>query len=449
MRPQGVVVIVGRPNVGKSTLFNRLTRSRRALVHDRPGVTRDRIFGEARRPGGSRVTLIDTGGLLLVDEDQWVPLIRGQAEEALKGADAVLFVVDGHSGIIPEDSDIADYLRNLGVPTVVIVNKADRRDVELQAHEFYALGHGEPISISAEHGTGLAELWEALEPHLEDDDEGWEDEDKPGRHDPDRPIQVAIVGRPNVGKSSLLNRLVGETRVLVSQTPGTTRDVVDVIVEEGGQQFCFLDTAGIRRKGKTERGPEVLSVVVARRHLERADIALLLVDASEGVGRQDAHVAGYAWDTGRSMAIVFNKWDLIEDREERRQELEDDIAQQMKFLRTAPTVYLSALTGRGVHRLLPIVQDLNSSARLRIPTPELNRVLHDAWERRPPAMDGRAAPKLFYATQVKTGPPSFILFTNLHKQPHFSYMRYLENVMRDTFRLAGVPIRVMIKRRKS
>jgi GTP-binding protein len=438
-----VVVVVGRPNVGKSTLFNRLTRSRRALVHDHPGVTRDRIFGEAERPGSGAVTVVDTGGLLMEDEDTFVPLIRGQAESAIRDGDVVIFLLDGEAGPIPEDREIADYLRGLGVPVVPVVNKGDRKGVELQSHEFHSLGLGEPVVISAEHGVGMDILWDALDPHLppiekdEDTDAAVGDE-----------IPVAVIGRPNVGKSSLINRLLGDERLLVSEVSGTTRDAIDTILEKDGVRYQFVDTAGIRRKGKTDRGPEVLSVVMARRYLERADLCLVVVDADEGITKQDAHVAGYAWEAGRGVILVVNKWDLIDDRALGRERLEHQAGQHLKFMRHAPRVYLSALDGKGVHRLFPAMQNLHRAYRRRPSTTDLNRIVKEAWESRPPAMAGKKAPRLYYCSQVRHSPPNFVLFTNLPKNPHFSYMRYLENVLRKALGLDGVPFRVIIRGRE-
>ncbi len=439
------MVIVGRPNVGKSTLFNRLTKSRKALVHDLPGVTRDRIIGEARIPGGRTCTVVDTGGLLLDDEDRWIPLIRSQAMSAVDTADVVLFLLDGDAGPIPEDREIAEVLRKRDVPVVVAVNKSDRRGVELQAEEFYRLGLGTPIAISAEHGMGIAELWEAIEEHLGPADESPDEAVEPA---PDE-LRVTIIGRPNVGKSSLLNRLVGDERVLVSEVPGTTRDAVDVVLQRDQTRIRFVDTAGIRRKGRTDTGPEVLSVVQARKSLERAQICLVVIDAVEGVTRQDAHVAGYAWEAGRAIALVINKWDLIEERADAARALEDALDRELAFARSAPRVFVSALTGRGVGRLFPLMNDLRNAYQRRPSTSELNRVLRAAWQRRPPSSAGRKEARLYYASQLRHPPPSFLLFTNQTGPLHFSYLRYLENSLRDTLGLAGVPIRVMIRGRDS
>jgi GTPase len=438
-----VVVIVGRPNVGKSTLFNRLTRSRRALVHDLPGLTRDRIVADAPWPGGGVVTLVDTGGLLLDDEEGYIPFIRAQAKTAMAGADAILLVLDGAAGPIPEDRDIAALVRSLAVPVVPVVNKSDRAEVELQAAEFFNLGLGEPVVISAEHGMGIAELWEALEPHLQA-----ETAEAEAPEADESTIETAIIGRPNVGKSSLLNRLVGQPRTLVSEVPGTTRDAVDVVLERDGQRYLFVDTAGIRRKGRTDRGPEVLSVVMARRYLERADICLILVDAGEGVTSQDAHVAGYAWEAGRALGIVVNKWDLVANRAQARRDFEDQVEQRLKFAQSAPLAFVSALTGQGVHRLFPLLGSLHAAFRRRVATADLNRVLHEAWARHPPSVAGKKEPKLFYALQVQDGPPVFVLYTNFATGVHFSHLRFLENTLRDAFDFAGVPIRVIIRGRK-
>ncbi len=440
-----MVVIVGRPNVGKSTLFNRLTASRRALVHDRPGMTRDRIVGEARRPGGGVVTVVDTGGILVGagdPGDRWLPLIREQAEAAIDAADAVLFVLDAMAGVIPEDEEIAGYLRSRGRPVVVVVNKADRAGAELAAQEFHRLGLGDPVPISAEHGRGVAELWEALEPLLPPavETEAAEDEREEAR--------VAIVGRPNVGKSSLLNRIAGEPRALVSEVPGTTRDAVDVVVSAGGRRFRFVDTAGIRRKGRTVRGPEVLSVVMARKQLERAHLALVVVDASEGITAQDAHVAGYAWEAGRGVVLVVNKWDLVRGDAAADGRLRRGIEQHLRFLKGVPVVRLSALTGLGVGRLWPAMGRVHAAAVRRVTTADLNRAVRAAWEARPPSVRGRREPKLFYAAQVGSSPPRFVLFSNLTERVHFSYLRYLENALREAFHLDGVPVKVMIRGRQ-
>jgi GTP-binding protein len=437
-----VVVLVGRPNVGKSTLFNRLTRSRRALVHDLPGVTRDRIVAEAESPEGAVVTVVDTGGLLLEGGDAFVPLIRAQAEAALRDASAAVLLLDGATGPVPEDQEIAQYLRSLEVPVVPVVNKSDRSEVGLASHEFFRLGLGEPIPVSAEHGLGIDELWDALSVYLLDEAGSAQPDatDEPG-------CNVAIIGRPNVGKSSLLNRLVGEERALVSEIPGTTRDAVDVLLQGDEATYRFVDTAGIRRKGRTDRGPEVLSVVMARRQIERAQVCVLVIDVTEGVTRQDAHIAGYAWDEGRALAIGVNKWDLVEDRANTRAEVLDQIAQSMKFVRDTPVLFFSAKTGRRTHQLLPTLDGLAERHSARFPSAELNRAVRSAWDRQPPTGVGKREPKLFYATQVNSRPPTVRLFTNVHSAAHFSYLRYIENSVRSAFDLSGVPLRVTIKGR--
>jgi GTP-binding protein len=355
----------------------------------------------------------------------------------------VILLLDGDAGPIPEDRETSGYLRGLGVPVVPVVNKGDRKGVELQAHEFHKLGLGEPVVISAEHGVGIDLLWKALEPHLPPPDEE-EDADGAGGDE----IPVAVIGRPNVGKSSLVNCLLGDERLLVSEVSGTTRDAVDTILEKDGVRYQFVDTAGIRRKGKTDRGPEVLSVVMARRYLERADLCLIVVDADEGITKQDAHVAGYAWEAGRGVILVVNKWDLIEDRAQGREKIEYQASQHLKFMRHAPRIYLSALNGKGVHRLFPAMQKLHHAYRFRASTNDLNRILQEAWESRPPPMAGKRAPRLYYCTQARQSPPHFVLFTNLPKSPHFSYMRYLENVLRKALGLDGVPFRVIIRGRE-
>jgi GTP-binding protein len=438
------VVIVGRPNVGKSTLFNRLTRSRRALVHDLPGVTRDRIVGEAQWRDRT-ITVVDTGGLVFGgDDDAFVPLIRSQADAAIRQADAVVLLVDGESGLMPEDDEIAVWLRTVQVPVVLAVNKSDRGTTEHQANEFFRLGFDAPVLVSAEHGRGIDDLWHALAPHLHEVVEDECDEVV----DPTE-ARIAIIGRPNVGKSSLLNRLVGDDRSLVSDVAGTTRDTVDVLLEREGRRFRFVDTAGIRRKGRTEKGPEVLSVVMARRALERAHVCVLVVDAQEGFTRQDVHVGGYAWEAGKALALVVNKWDLVEGREVARKRLEEQVAQHMKFASHAPAVFLSALTGRGVQRLFPVMAALHDARGQSVTTATLNRIIREAWQRNPPSVRGRKEPKFFYASQIQSSPPTFVLFTNLVEELHFSYRRYLDNVLRETLGLEGVPVRVMIRGRKN
>jgi len=433
------IVIVGRPNVGKSTLFNRLTRVRRAITHDLPGVTRDRIAGDARRPGGGTAVIVDTGGFE-AESDAPIPVqIRKQALMAVEGAAAVVLVVDGQSGLIPADEELAAALRHTGRPTVVAVNKGDRRDAQLAADEFSALGFPQ-VTVSAEHGGGISALWEELEPLLPPAQE----QAKPAEE-----LAIAIVGRPNVGKSSLLNRLLGEERVLVSEFPGTTRDAIDTIIEHRDARVRLIDTAGIRRKGRTDRGPEVLSVVMARRAIERADVCLLLVDASEGITAQDTHVAGHIVDAGRGVVVVVNKTDIMADGSRAaKRALEQKVLDHLKFLHDTPVFLVSVLTGAAVNRLLPAAFAVGRAFRARVGTGELNRVLRQAWERRPPP-GGTRPPRLYYATQTGAAPPRFALFVSGEGRFHFSYMRYLENAVREAFPFAGVPIRFIMRGKRT
>lgn len=428
------IVIVGRPNVGKSTLFNRLTGTRRAITHDLPGVTRDRVIGEASRPGGGAVVVVDTGGFE-ADAEAVIPAqIRRQALAAVESAHVAVLLVDGATGLTPGDEELAAALRRTGKPVVLAVNKADRRDARLGFGEFTGLGF-EVVVLSAEHGHGLDELWGRLEEALPAPAEGVAATPE---------LAIAIVGRPNVGKSSLLNALLGEERVIVSPVPGTTRDSVDTVVRWGERTLRLVDTAGIRRKGRTDRGPEVLAVLMARRAVERAHVCLLLLDAGEGVTAQDAHVAGLINEAGRAAVVVVNKADLLEGGEpDRRKALERQILERFKFLKGTPVLFVSARERRGLDRVLPAAGAMGDAFFLRIGTGELNRALRAAWERQPPP-GGRRPARLYYATQLSGGPPRFMLFWS-GGELHFSYLRYLENALRDAFPLAGVPIRFIMR----
>lgn len=425
------VALVGRPNVGKSTLFNRLAGRRKALTHDMPGVTRDRVVAEAQRPNGGLFWLVDTGGFEPETQATIPAMVREQALMAIAQAQLILLVVDGVEGLVPADQELAEVLRRSGKPTLVVVNKADRQDARFAMSDFLPLGFP-CVAVSAEHGTGMEELWEQMETLLPPAESVEVEAPE---------LAVAIVGRPNVGKSSLLNRILGQERVLVSEIPGTTRDAVDTLLTVGGKRLLLVDTAGIRRKGRTERGVEVLSVIMARKAIERAQVCLLVLDGSEGVTAQDAHVAGLVQEAGKGVVVVINKADRL--TREGKKRLLEDVEFKLKFLKDTPCLFVSALTGVGMGKLLPQVFQVGRNFQRRIGTGELNRVLRAAWESHPPP-GGKAAAKLFYATQVGTAPPRFKLFTNLKGELHFSYLRFLENALRQAFPLAGVPVRFMI-----
>jgi GTP-binding protein len=425
------VVIVGRPNVGKSTLFNRITGQRRAIVGDEPGITRDRIHGSAEHDG-RRFELIDTGGIVVNDQEYIPAQILRQAEVALESASHIVFLVDGRAEITGADKDLAQMLKRIGKPVALAVNKADTGSREDLANEFYGLGIADVFPVSAEHGVGI----DALLDHVT---AGFPQE--PGAEiEEETKIKVAIIGRPNVGKSTLLNALTGQDRAIVSPIAGTTRDAVDETVVRDGTEYVFIDTAGIRRKGKTKLMAEKLSVVMARRHIRMAHVVLIVLDATEGVVGLDATIAGYAHEGGRGAIICVNKWD--EKKGSEKQEFEQQVRDACKFLEYAPIVFISAKTGAGVGKLFPLIREVYESASHRITTGELNRFVEQLhFEDR----------KIFYITQASIRPPSFVVFTDRGGALHFSHERYLINQIRRRFGFRGTPVllKTRSKERKS
>ncbi|HEV8629133.1 MAG TPA: ribosome biogenesis GTPase Der [Thermoanaerobaculia bacterium] len=426
------VAIVGRPNVGKSTLFNRLVGKRQAIVHDQPGVTRDRIVGSAEIADGHRIELVDTGGLALAGDA--LGLSR-QVFLAVEESDLLLLVVDGREGLLGADRAVWEALRPYGKQVLLVVNKADTRAAREGQGEFWELGIPDVHLVSAEHGAGIAELREALAARVA------------AVAAPPPPVAppIAIVGRPNVGKSSLLNRLVGETRVLVSPLAGTTRDPIDTMIEHEGKPYLLIDTAGIRRRAQASGAPEELAVMMARRQIERAEVVLLLIDASQGITSGDLAIGGTIWELGRAAVVVINKWDLL-DAEGRRR-LEEQWPRLQELLADPPRVNLSATSGRGVTKLLPQVAVALAGFHARLGTGEVNRLFEQAVRAHaPPSRDGREW-KLYYATQVGEGPPTFMLFANRTLPRNDPYRRYLANRVREALGLAGVPVRLVVRRR--
>jgi GTP-binding protein len=440
-----VVAIVGRPNVGKSTLFNRYAGRRRALVADTPGLTRDRIAEEVV-VGARRVLLVDTAGLDDAASGRLAAAVQRQAREALEGADAILFVVDGREGALPLDLEVARTLRRSARPLALVVNKIDVPAHVPRAAEFYALGLGEPAPVSAEHGTGA---WDALERVVARLPAAAGEAAQP---EPAAPaLAVAIVGRPNVGKSSLLNRLVGAERVVVSELPGTTRDAIDIRLETEQGAVVLVDTAGLRRAGRRDRPGERGGALMAVRALERAQVALVVVDAAQGVTDQDAHVAALALERGCACAVVLNKWDLVRSPSERAA-VRAGVGSRLRFLPDPPVLALSARTGEGVERVLPAARALARARSRRVPTAELNRWLAEAVARHEPAMAQRGTRKrlvkFFYATQTEVEPPTFVLFCTDPRAVLPSYRRFLENRLRQRFDFAGTPLRMRLRARR-
>ena len=444
-----LVAIIGRPNVGKSTLFNRLTGSRKSIVGDEPGITRDRIYGEVEWQA-KKFELVDTGGIVPDDEAIIAANIFKQASFAIEKAQAIIWVVDARSGAIPLDEEIGIFLRNIGKPIFIAANKAETRKIEEDAAEFYQFGF-ELIPVSSEHGNGVGDLLDEVFKVLD-----FEEEVEEEKLDE---IKLAIIGRPNVGKSSLLNKILGEERVIVSPIAGTTRDAVDTHLTVEGQKFLLIDTAGIRRKGKTTEMTEKLSVIMARKALERADVAIMIIDAIEGVTNLDANIAGYALDSGCSIILVVNKWDALEEKQTNTiYEFERELRRHMKFLEWSPMVTISALHGQRVEKILPLVVQANEARNLRITTSKLNQffeenILQPKGGNAPsPVKGGFAKLHVQFITQAGMRPPLFILFTSGGGKSkaglHFSYMRYVENRLREEFEFFATPIK-LVERHKS
>ena len=434
-----VVSIVGRPNVGKSTLFNKLIGERRSIVEDTPGVTRDRIYAEAEW-NEKKFILVDTGGIEPKSEDTILKQMRAQAEIAVATADVIVFMCDIKAGLLADDRDIAIMLKKSGKPIVLAVNKVDGvGDVPLAFYEFYELGfEREPISLSSLHGTGTGDLLDAI---LEECDFSDAEEEDEGI------INVAVIGKPNAGKSSVINRMCNEERHIVSDIAGTTRDAVDTRVENDYGVFNFIDTAGIRKHSKVEDRIEKFSVLRANMAVERADVCILMIDAQDGITEQDEKIAGISHEAGKACIIAVNKWDAIEKDNFTTNKYKNDIRTALAYMPYAPIVYLSAKTGQRVANLYPLVKEVYAQASRRISTGQLNDLLNDAMTRVQPPSDKGKRLKIYYMTQVNTNPPTFVIFCNSEELFHFSYRRYIENCLRDTFGFEGTPIKMIIRQK--
>lgn len=434
-----IVAIVGRPNVGKSTLFNKLIGERRSIVEDTPGVTRDRIYGECEW-NGRKMTLIDTGGIEPKTDDSILKSMRLQAEIAIESADVIVFMTDVHAGLVADDREIAVMLKKSNKPVVLCVNKCDRvGHPPYEYYEFYELGYDhDPIVLSSLHGTGSGDLLDAVVSYLPPEVE--EDED-------DGRIKVAIIGKPNAGKSSLTNKILGSDRMIVSPIAGTTRDAVDSEVENQHGKYTLIDTAGIRRQSKVNDRIEKYSVLRAHMAVERADVCILVIDGSEGISEQDEKIAGIAHEAGKPCIIVVNKWDLVEKDNSTYETFKKDIYTSLSYMTYAPMITISAKTGQRVDGLFKMINSVYDNSCLRVPTGRLNDVLREAMERVQPPSDKGKRLKIYYMTQSSACPPTFVIFCNDMELFHFSYQRYIENTLRSIFDFSGTPIKIFIRER--
>ena len=434
-----IVAIVGRPNVGKSTLFNRLINRKKAIVEGTPNLTRDRIYGEASWQN-EKFTLIDTGGLELEDRDEFRTQIEYQVEQAIREADLILMVVDVREGMMPLDREIAEKLRQQQKPVVVAANKMDDFTAQDEPWEFYSLGFEDVIPVSAEHGKNVGDLCASITDKISSSE-------KSGEEVTEDVIDVAVVGKPNVGKSSLVNYLLGQNRVIVSPEPGTTRDAVDAVLEKDGNKFKLIDTAGLRKKSRVKEDIEYYSNIRAIRSIERSDAVVMMIDAEEGITEQDKKIVGYAHDEGKPIVLTVNKWDLIEKNTHTVDLYREEIYYRLKFLNYAPVIFISALTGQKVHEVLELAEYVYDQSLQRIKTGVLNEVIEDAVQMNPPPSYQGKRLKIYYTTQTDVSPPHFVFFVNDPDLVHFAYKRYLENKIRNAFGFVGTPLIFKFKQR--
>lgn len=433
-----IVAIVGRPNVGKSTLFNRIGKKRISIVEDIPGVTRDRIYLDGEWLG-REFTMIDTGGIELETDDHMLTAMRDQAKLAIEEADVVVFVVDAKTGLTSSDAEVANILRNARKPIVLVVNKVDSMKDENEIYDFYNLGLGDPIPISAANLLNIGDMLDKIIEHLPSESAEKENDDE---------IKVAVIGRPNVGKSSLVNALIGQERVIVSDVPGTTRDAIDTHFIQDNIKFVLIDTAGMRRKSRVDLPIERYSVIRSLRAIDRADVVLMVLNAAEGITEQDKKIAGYAHEAGKALIIVVNKWDLIEKDNKTALHFTEEIRHQLAFIQYAPVLFTSALTKQRVHRITELVKYAANQHSMRVSTGVLNQVIGDAVAINPPPTSMGKKLKIYYSTQPAVKPPTFVLFVNEPEILHFSYTRYLENKLRESFGLEGTPIKIIARGKK-